>query len=342
MRAIFLLLLFIYSCGGDNDSDNNSAQEEEAAFDLEVLTQRSDVVWGFDFLQDGRILFSERRGALGVFDPATTQVTSVTGAPAVFAQGEGGLLDLRVQGNEVYLCYAHPTGGNFSTTSLGKGTLSGNTLTNFSRIFTGSEPATALNHFGCRIEFGSDGRVFLSMGERALRARAQDPSSNLGKILSMNNDGSDVRVFSHGHRNVQGLTFRPGTEDLWASELGPQGGDELNLIVQGENYGWPVVSNGSDPGGLIETTSRTGFRDPILFWDPSISPSALAFWNGEAFLACLSGQQIRRISFNGSGSVDSQEILFENLGWRFRNLRVGPDGNLYFSTDEGRIGRVTQ
>lgn len=354
---LFFILLNLSSCGGDSSDNAESPQEQQSSFNLEVLMERSDVVWGFDFLPDNKIIFSERAGVINIFDSISGNVARVTGGPAVFASGEGGLLDLRVHPNFInnqliYFCYAeaNPDGAR---NALGRARLINGELTNRERIFVANEGNGTQIHFGCRIEFDDQNHLYLSLGERGNAARAQVLSSHLGKILRLNDDGSipadnpfinqalaQPEIYSFGHRNVQGLSFRPDTNELWASELGPTGGDEVNIIQGGLNYGWPLISHGSGED-LIETTSRDGFVDPRAFWVPSISPSGIAFFKGDLFIATLSGQHVRRLDLS-EDTVIAQEILFAERGWRFRNVRVGPDGILYFSTDEGRFGRVRE
>ena len=353
---LFLFIFGLLSCGNDASDDGDSPQEEEVSFDLDILMDRSDVVWGFDFLDNDRIIFTERRGTIGILDMSTQTIINVTGVPEVHNVGEGGLLDIRVHpdisnNNLIYFCYTE-TNGNEGRNAMGMAELQNDELINFRKIFTANDGTTNRNHFGCRIEFDGSGHVYLSLGERGDRLPAQSLASHLGKILRFNLDGSipttnpffnqagaQPEIYTLGHRNVQGLAFRPGTNQLWASELGPSGGDEVNIITAGDNYGWPFISHGQDSGGHIEATSRPGFNDPQVFWSPSISPSGIAFYEGQLYVAYLNGEQIRRLTLSGT-AVTSQEILFENLGWRFRALRVGLDGLLYFSTDDGRFGKL--
>ena len=359
MKALrFALLCYLLgSCGGgDNYSSNvrgSSPQQEQPAGALQIdeLVKRSDVVWGFDFLPDGRMVFTEKSGSINLLNLQTLEVTALTGTPPIVLRGEGGLMDLRYHLGQLYFCHADSAATGF-TVSVTRATLSGQQLVNVQKIFTANETATTAIHWGCRIEFDQSQLMYLSLGERNERIRAQDLTFHQGKILRLNDDGStpadnpflgtpgaQPQIFSLGHRNVQGLAVRPGTLDLWASELGPTGGDEVNIIKAGQNYGWPIISHGVDAGGLIQAETRAGFVDPIAFWVPSISPSALTFYQGDLYLANLSGQHVRRLALRGN-EVVRQDVLFSEKNWRFRNLRAGPDGKLYFSTDDGRIGTI--
>ncbi|WP_408098787.1 PQQ-dependent sugar dehydrogenase [Peredibacter sp. HCB2-198] len=335
MHFLIFILCFAIACSNE-ESGRNATQTQTENFELEVLVERSDVIWGFDFLPGGQIIFTERSGRLLIWDQTST--LEVSGLPPISAAGESGLLDLELHPNFesnqlVYFCYSEPG----RTMALGRGELNGNTLENVQKIFTANAANTSAIHFGCRIEFDGSGKLFLSLGDQNEPSRAQNSSSFLGKIVRMNDDGSSAEIWSSGHRNVQGLALRPGTNELFEVEHGPTGGDELNIIEQGNNYGWPLVTRGEPAGELGQ--SAPGFIDPITSWTPAIAPSGIAFYQGDLYVACLRGQQIRRISLDGT-TVTNQEVLFSNAGYRFRNLRPGPDGFLYFSTDNGLLGRL--
>lgn len=336
------------------------------SFDVETLTKRDDVIWGFDFLPDGKVLFTERGGVMGVFDPATKTVVTVKNVPKVHSAGQGGLLDVRVhpdfaKNNRIYFTYSEPVEKDTSTTALAMAELKDNALQNEKKIFSGWKPNSNDHHYGSRIVFDGKGHIFFTMGERGKQDMAQDISYHQGKILRLNEDGTVPKdnpfegapgakpeIWSYGHRNPQGLALKPGTDEIWEAEFGPLGGDEINLIERKKNYGWPIATYGREYSGLkIADGKKSGTVQPILYWVPSISPSALAFytgdkfpeWKNNIFLACLGSEQIRRVVMNGTKMVKQEELL-KDLDWRFRNVRTGPDGNLWFSTDEGRIGRL--
>jgi len=307
------------------------------------------------------MIFTERSGAIGILDLKTKTVKLVEGAPKVWAEGQGGMLDVRVQPKtqKIFFSYSEPKGDG-ATTALGSADLSGHTFKNFKQLLSASHPNDNTQHFGSRIEFDGKGHVFLTIGDRGERDKVQDPASHIGKLLRVKEDGSvpkdnpfvgkpghQPEVWTLGHRSPQGLAMRPGTDELWEAEMGPRGGDELNLIEKGSNYGWPLVTLGTEYyGPKIGEKAKAGMKDPVVAWVPSISPSAMTFysgekfphWKGNIFLANLSGSHIRRIVLNGK-AVGKQEVLLEDMA-RFRNLRTGPDGFLYLSTDDGRIGRL--
>jgi glucose/arabinose dehydrogenase len=337
---------------------------EGQGYSFENLIERSDVIWGFDFFSDGRVIFTERGGKMGVFDPKTKKVTELSGVPKVYAVGQGGLLDVRVHPKTqlIYLTYSEPLEKDISVTALASARLSENKLIDFKKIFSAEKKSNVEAHYGSRIEFDGKGHVFISSGERYAKEEAQNLQNHQGKILRFNEDGSIPKdnpflgnknarpeIWSYGHRNPQGLVYHPETGNLWEAEFGPQGGDEVNLISSGKNYGWPVVTYGIDYNGkkIGEGKTKAGMEGPIVYWTPSISPSALAIyqgdvfpkWKGNFFLATLSSTHIHRLVMNGKKVVKQEELLGD-LNYRFRNIRPSKDGYLYYSTDEGKLGRI--
>jgi glucose/arabinose dehydrogenase len=323
---------------------------------MDILLNQDDVIWGFDFLPDGNLLFTERGGKLYHFDPKTKKATVITGTPEIYVAGQGGLLDVRVHPSNgyIYLTYSRPVKKNTSTTAFGRGKLSGNKLTDFKELFSAVDPSTNDHHYGSRIEFDGKGHVFITVGERGERKSVQKLSTHLGKVIRLKEDGqvptdnpyvgeknAKPEIWSRGIRSPQGLTLRPDTQELWLAEMGPRGGDEINLIKPKANYGWPDVTYGREYYGpkIGEGKTKSGVEDPIVYWVPSISPSAMTFWKDDIWLATLSGQHLRQIKLQGQKVIQQTEY-FQELDWRYRNVRPGPDGHLYFSTDEGKLGRI--
>ncbi len=332
-------------------------------FDLEKLTQLDDVIWGFDFLPDGKIIFSERQGKIKSFDLKSKAITEIKGAPKVWSHGQGGLLDIRVhpKTQKIYMTYSEPVGDG-ATTALAVATLSGQELKDFKKLFSAQEPNSNRIHFGSRIEFDEKNHVFITVGDRDKRPHVQDLNFHTGKVIRINSDGSIPKdnpfaktknakpeIWSLGHRSPQGLVRDPKSGELWEAEMGPRGGDEINLIKPGANYGWPIVTYGKEyTGGSIgEGSTKEGMVQPIAYWVPSISPSGMTIyngnvfpeWKGNIFLGNLSGQHLRRLILDGT-KVTGQEELLKDAGYRVRNVRPGPDGFLYFSTDDGLIARL--
>lgn len=342
-------------------------ESEGQVFTVEPLTKQQDVIFGFDFLPNGDILFTERGGTLKRLNPRSGRVAVVSGTPAVAVGGQGGLLDVRLppdfeQDPWVYLTYSESLGNGNKTTAWGRGRLEGDQLKDFQRVFSAHASNGNDIHFGARIEFDGQNHLFVSIGERNDRQKAQDLAYHNGKILRFNRDGSIPcdnpfhgksgvlpEIWSLGHRNPQGLAFNAITQTLWSAEFGPMGGDEINRIRPGLNYGWPIITYGREYYGLRigEGTEKPGLEQPIVYYVPSISPSGIGFysgdsfpaWRGNLFVAALSGQQLRRLVIEGERVV-RQEILLDDRGWAFRAVRSGPDGYLYFSTNDGRIARL--
>lgn len=335
-------------------------------FEVETLSTRGDVIWGFDFLPDGKVIFTERGGVMGILDPNTKAVVTLKNVPKVHSAGQGGLLDVRVhpdfaKNGRIYFTYSEPVDKDTSTTALALAEVKGDSLINVKKIFTAWKPNSNDHHYGSRIVFDGKGHLFVSIGERGKQEMAQDIGYHQGKILRLNEDGSipkdnpfaraqgaKAEIWSYGHRNPQGLAIKPGTDEIWEAEFGPLGGDEINFVERKKNYGWPVATYGREYTGFkIADGKKSGTEQPVVYWVPSISPSALAFYTGDKFpewkdnifLACLGGEHIRRVVMNGK-TVVKQEELLSDLDWRFRNVRTGTDGNLWFATDEGRIGRL--
>lgn len=365
MRKVLLILFVMLSFINSSLAQKAGKVYDSAVhkFQMEVLLQRSDIIWGFDFLSDGRIIFTERTGQLNIFDPLKKTVVNVSGVPAVYAKGQGGLLDVRVHPQEknlIFLTYSLPVEKN-ATTALARARLKDNALTEFKNISIAQDPSPNDIHFGSRIVFDGKGHVFYTVGDRNERKRVQDLSQNMGKIMRLQEDGKTPpdnpfvkdkkarpEIWALGIRSPQGLAFHPETGDLWLGDMGPRGGDEVNIIQKGRNYGWPVATYGREYYGpkIGKGPVQKGMELPVAYWVPSISPSGLAFytgdrfpqWKNNIFLGTLSGQHLRRLVVSGKKVIE-QEVLLKDEA-RFRNVRTGPDGYLYFSTDDGKIARL--
>jgi glucose/arabinose dehydrogenase len=326
--------------------------------------------WGVAFLDGGRYLVTERDGRLLLLDAAGGR-RGIAGVPEVHARGQGGLLDVAIApgtGGEatprVWLSYAEPAEAG-ARTAVATGVLdpSAGRLRDVAVIFRQQPALRPSRHFGCRLVFAPDGMLFVTLGDRATQDLAQDVRSHVGKIVRIRPDGgipadnpdfgpgAAAGLWSIGHRNIQGAAIRPADGTLWTIEHGAQGGDELNRPLPGRNYGWPVISYGRDYSGakIGEGTARPGLEQPVHYWDPSIAPSGLAFlagspfagWEGNAVAGALRAAKIVRIAFDGD-RVASVSDLLEGYG-RVRDVRQGPDGALWFLTDEdpGGLYRVT-
>ncbi|WP_425532069.1 PQQ-dependent sugar dehydrogenase [Ancylobacter crimeensis] len=340
---------------------------------VETVTGGLENPWGLAFLPDGRALVTERPGRLRIVATSGTLSAPVAGVPPVFAQGQGGLLDVALgpdfaDSGHVYLSYAEPREG-ISGTSVARGRLveeAGNARLDGVEVIFRQEPAVSgSSHYGSRLVFGRDGTLFVTLGDRfSQRDKAQDLSNHLGKIVRIGADGSGPKdnpfvrmpgarreIWSYGHRNVQGAALDPATGRLWTVEHGARGGDELNHPEAGHNYGWPTISYGVDYSGakIGEGTQKDGLEQPVHYWDPSIAPSGLVFytgeafpaWKGDLFLGALAGMKLVRLRLDADkNAVIQEESLLETLGVRIRDVAQGTDGALYVLTDETSDARL--
>ena len=340
---------------------------------LEVRTFARGLVnpWALAFLPDGRMLVTERPGRIRIVTTEGQLSPPLKGVPEVWAFGQGGLLDIAInksfsQNNTIFFCFAERSQGG-ARTAVARARLNDGIgrLDDTRIIFRQEGPLSQGNHHGCRIAQADDGNLFVTLGEHfTFRDQAQDLGNHLGKLIRIAPDGSvpagnpligraDARpeIWSYGHRNGQGLAIHPATGELWEIEHGPRGGDEVNIISKGKNYGWPVIGYGLDYSGarIHESAAKDGMEQPVKYWVPSIAPSGMAFytgklfpkWSGSLFTGALAGTMLVRLSLNGN-SVASEERLLQNLHERIRDVRQGPDGALWLLTDSaaGRILRV--
>ncbi|MFN8828304.1 MAG: PQQ-dependent sugar dehydrogenase [Labrys sp. (in: a-proteobacteria)] len=336
---------------------------------VEVVAGGLEHPWGLAFLPDGRMLVTERPGRLRIVAADGTVSPPVEGVPTVDDNGQGGLLDVALdpafaQNGLVYLSFSEPGEGG-SGTSVARGRLDGTTLRDVGVIYRQTPKVGGGRHFGSRLVFAPDGTLFVTQGDRgSMSESAQDLATTIGKVVRIKPDGSipadnpfigrsDARaeIWSYGHRNAQGATIDPATGLLWTVEHGARGGDELNQPQAGRNYGWPVITYGRDYSGekIGVGTTRSGLEQPVYYWDPSIAPSGLTFytgdaipaWKGSLFLGALAGQRLVRLTLR-EGKVTGEEVLLADLGERIRDVVEGPDGFLYLLTDsdDGRVLRI--
>jgi glucose/arabinose dehydrogenase len=325
---------------------------------IETLASGLSHPWGLAYLPDGPMLVTERPGRLRLVasDGAVSQ--PLRGVPKVFAVGQGGLLDVAIDPNFkdnrlVYLSYAESGRGGAST-AVARAELGADGLQDARVIFRQTPRVDGPNHWGSRLVFARDGTLFVTLGERFKFAVAQDLSNTLGKIVRINPDGSIPKdnpfagkegarpeIWSYGHRNVQGAAIHPETGVLWSDEMGPLGGDELNIAEAGKNYGWPLVSWGSHYDGrpIPKPPARPDLAAPIYYWNPVISPSGMTFytadaipaWKGSLLIAGLSAQALVRLTLAGEKVTGEERIP---MGARIRDVRQAPDGSIHLLTDE--------
>jgi glucose/arabinose dehydrogenase len=345
-----------------------------ALHDYRIVTVADGLIqpWSIAFLPGGDMLITERPGRLRIVRQGKLLPNAVEGVPAVLAQGQGGLLEVVPHPNFaanrlLYISYSKPVGEKQGTTALIRGRFENDRLTNVEQLF--QSVSQGRGHYGGKIAFDKSGHVFLSLGDRQVppegdleKHPAQDNSNHHGTIVRLHDDGkvpadnpfvntpnARPEIWSYGHRNVQGLAIHPETGDVWANEHGPQGGDELNLIQPGRNYGWPVIGFGVNynTGLAIHSgTHRKGMEQPVHIWVPSIGISGLMIytgdkfpqWKGNIFIAGMVGQQVGRLTMKGQ-QVVNEETMAQQLG-RIRDIRQGPDGFIYLVTED-RDGKPT-
>ena len=335
---------------------------ERASFRVERLTQGLDRPWSVAFLPDGGFLVTERPGRLRIIDAqGRLREQPVSGLPAIQARGQGGLLDVALHPDFannawVYLSYVESGPGGMGT-AVARGRLSGMQLLDTRVLFRLLPKSGNGRHFGSRLVFDGAGHLFVTLGDRGDRPRAQDLGDHAGSVIRLNEDGSipadnpfvgrrGIRpeIYSYGHRNIQGATLEPSTGRLWTHEHGPQGGDEINLPEPGVNYGWPVITHGVNYGigtAIGEGTEKPGMAQALYYWVPSIAPSGMTFydgerfpdWQGDLFVGSLKFAMLVRLELDNGRVIHEERMLEDTLG-RIRDVRQGPDGLLYLLTDE--------
>jgi len=342
------------------------------AFEGKVLSDGLNKPWGITGLPDGRLLITEKGGTMRIASADGTLSAAITGLPKVNSEGQGGLLGITVDpdftnNRMVYWTFSENT-SNGNLTAVAKGKLSADekTIENAQVIYQATPGYKGNLHYGSRILFDKGGNIIFSTGERSdlvTRPQAQDLNSSLGKVIRITTEGkaasgnpfegrSDARpeIYSYGHRNVQGLAINPATGDLWEAEFGPRGGDEINIIKPGKNYGWPTITygieySGDKIGDAIQ--QKEGLEQPVYYYDPVISPSGITFysgndipeWSNNLFLAALSGTHIARLVIENDKVVGEERLLVDEVQ-RFRDITQGKDGALYAVTDQGRLYRI--
>lgn len=361
-NSVFLsslfVILFNFSCA--QDVENQVSIPRNIPFTAELIIDEMQIPWGMAFLPKGGILVTEKSGELIHF--LNGKKTTIANVPEVYTRGQGGLLDIELHPDYktngwIYISYASSEGdGKGGHTALIRAKLDDNSLVNKELLYKAGPNTTKGQHFGSRIEFDNDGYLFLSIGERGARdENPQDIKRDGGKIYRFHADGSIPEdnpffgtrgaknaIYSYGHRNPQGLTKHPETGEIWDHEHGPRGGDEINVVKKGANYGWPVVTYGINYSGteITDKTEMKGMEPPIHYWVPSIAPSGMTFvtteqygtdWKGSLLVGSLAFQYLERLELNGK-KVTKREKLMGGLG-RVRDVKEGPDGLIYVAVE---------
>ncbi len=361
LLALVAMLTLLFGAAGQLAAAERlgTYSTDKQRFHLVRVTDGLEHPWGLAFLPDGRMLVTERPGRLRIVADGWLVPEPVAGVPEVWDDGQGGLLDVALhprfaENSLVYLSYSSPDNDDDAATAVARGRLVGGRLEDVEEIYVALPRDDNGRHFGSRLVF-ADGHLFVTAGDRGDSDRAQQLDDPAGSIIRLHDDGrvpednpfvgtAGVRpeLYSVGHRNPQGMTLETATGRIYAIEHGPKGGDELNLIEPGVNYGWPVITHGKSYMGfkIGEGTRKEGMAQPVHYWVPSISPSGLMIydadrfpaWQGSFFAGALSGELLVRLEVAG-GRVVVEERMLEDLEERFRDVRQGPDGLIYLLTD---------
>jgi glucose/arabinose dehydrogenase len=359
--SIFIIFSLVISCGQSNVNAGGIYKSEKTSFKLELLQGGLVNPWCMAFIPEG-IIITERQGRMKIYKDG--RISDISGLPEIAPGGQGGLLDVVPspsfsRDREIFFTFSRAGKGGRGT-ALASARLTGLKLENVKILWEMMDKSSASVHFGSRIAFLKDGTIIFTTGDRGDGMRAQDLSDSAGKLHRINRDGTIPgdnpyakmdgavkSIYSYGHRNAQGLAVAHDGI-IWLSEHGPQGGDEINIVLPGRNYGWPIITYGRNYGTgtkIGEGTSRPGMEQPLIFWTPSIAPSGLGFytgnifpeWRGNLFSGALAGKRLVRMEISGK-RVTSQEILLLGEIGRIRDVRQGPDGYIYILTDESGGG----
>ena len=368
--VLSLGVLFLAACNSETTDVEDDEPDPGISHDYQVveLVEGLERPWGMAFLPDGGLLVTERPGRLRLIEDWELRDSPVSGGPEVQAGGQGGLLDVELHpdfeaNGWVYLTYSKDVDDGI-TTAMARARWDGEELADLEDVFVADAAASAQQHFGSRVVFDAEGHVYVTVGDRGQPGLAQDLTNHMGTTVRLEADGSvpadnpfagqeDARdeIYTYGNRNAQGMAIHPETGEVWQNEHGPQGGDELNRMEAGGNYGWPDHNFGDhyDGRSIPDPDEDSGTVLPVTHWTPAIAPSGLAIyageafpnWRGNAFNGGLVGQELRRVELDGLDVVE-EEVLLEDYGERIRDVVEGPDGYLYFLTDspDGRLARL--
>ncbi len=343
-------------------------RSDEHTYVIEELARGLGVPWGLVFISAERLLFTERAGRVGTLSLEDGSVRYLSGAPAVHAAGQGGLMDVAVPadfqpGEWIYFTYSKRQAGQ-GVTTLARARLKGKRLADWQELLITRSRSASDRHYGSRIAFDNAGHLYVTVGDRGERSNAQALDNHAGSVLRVDREGrvpgdnplvatvgALPEIWSYGHRNPQGVAYDSVRDRLWLIEHGPRGGDEINLVLPGRNYGWPVISYGKEYWGPVavgEGTEKPGMEQPVKVYVPSIAPGSLLLYSGEAFpgwrgnlfAGALKLTHLNRIELDEAGRAVGESRLLEGLGERIRALQQGPEGAIYLSTDSGRILRL--
>ncbi|GAB1482056.1 PQQ-dependent sugar dehydrogenase [Treponema sp.] len=350
LKHISFLAVFIIATFGI--AAQTAPPPYEKDFTVESVARGLDSPWALAFPSREGALVTLKGGLMEFIDLKTGARSTVPGLPRIRSVGQGGLLDLALapdfeESREIFLSFSEERDGKYGT-SVARARFLENParIEGWKVIFSANNVSGSTLHFGSRLAFDRDGFLYVTVGERNERQRARDPSDHGGKTLRLDRNGRG-QIFTSGHRNAQGLTLNPSSGKLWLHEHGPRGGDEVNILKAGADYGWPLVSYGREYSGSAVgdgASSAPGITEPLLYWVPSIAPSGMAFysgsafpaWNGDLLVGALAGMELRRVDLEGEKVLSQTSYL---KGWaRIRDVRLGPDSSIYILTDGAKGG----
>lgn len=365
---LFSSLLLIAACTVSQADVLLRGESEGQRYKVEQVTEGLGITWGMAFLSPRQIIFTQRSGQIGLYSLVTDKQTLLAGVPEVHASGQGGMLDVALPpgykpGGWIYFTYSKPVEGEGATT-LARARLKDSRLIDWQDLRVTKSTTDTDYHYGSRIAFDGQGHVFFGIGDRGVRPNSQNLHNHAGAVLRLTLDGAIPQdnpfadspgalpeIWSYGHRNPQGLVFDRKLNRLWEMEHGPRGGDELNLVEKGKNYGWPVISYGKEYWGPVavgEGTAKPGMEQPVKVYVPSIAPGSLmlytgkAFpqWQGNLFAGALKLRHLNRVALDANGNEAKEERLLGALKERIRSLAQSLEGWIYLATDSGRLLRL--
>lgn len=366
IHRLIIISLSFSACAQQTESYITAEVPEIINYTTEVVVPNLDIPWGMVFLPDKSMLITEKSGELIHFKNG--KKTSIEGLPEIYVRGQGGLMDIELhpdynENGWIYFSYASPEGeGEGGNTAIMRAKLKDNKLVENQLLYKASPNTKQGRHFGSRLEFDNEGYLYFSIGERGNRdVNPQDITRDCGKIYRIHDDGqipddnpfinspnAKKAIYSYGHRNPQGMIKHPKTGKIWIHEHGPKGGDEINIIQKGKNFGWPIVSHGINYSGtkFTDHTSLPGMEQPLFYWVPSIAPSGMTFitsdiypeWKGNLLVGSLKFRYLERLELKND-KVVKREKLFEGMG-RVRNVKQGPDGYIYVAMEGVGIVKI--
>jgi len=367
ISALSLIVMISFSaCAQQNESEIKAVASKVVEYTTEIVVPELNIPWGFVFLPDDSMLITEKSGTLIHFKDGTK--TTVAGLPKIYVRGQGGLLDIKLhpkykENGWLYISYASADGeGDGGNTTIMRAKLLNGALIESNVLYKAGPNSKKGQHFGSRLEFDANGYLYFSIGDRGNRdENPQDIMRDCGKIYRIHDDGRipqdnpfvDIKgaktaIYSYGHRNPQGMIKHPSTGEIWAHEHGPRGGDEINIIKKGKNYGWPIISYGINYSGtsFTEITKKEGMEQPLFHWTPSIAPSGMTIvnsdkypsWKGNVLVGSLKFQYLERLVLN-KDKVTKREKLIEGMG-RVRNVKQAPNGYIYVAIESVGIVKI--